>query len=158
MTLSKLINRKLISELGLRRLWKDRQGGRKLKVAPTLLLNDVLGNGMNRNPRSTWAWRLYSYWGFKNTWDQHIGLWPGKMFIVVPFSNQMFCSLLLLGHDPDPASACSSWLVPPRDAHAEQPLLLIKGPAEKPAGACTRPPTAHSKPGCELAKCRDRTA
>lgn len=92
--------------------------------------------------------------------DQHIGLWlwPGNIFIMVPISSQMFCPLLLLGCEPHSVSACSSWLVPPQDAHAEQSLLLIKGPAMKFDGACTSPPTADSKLGCELAKCHDRTA
>lgn len=66
--------------------------------------------------------------------------------------------LLLLGREPDSVSACSSRLVPPQGAHAEQSLLLIKGPAMKFDGACTSPPTADSKLGCELAKCHDRTA
>lgn len=81
-----------------------------------------------------------------------------SVFFTVPICSEKFCCPLLLGREPDSVSACSSWLVPPQDARAAQPLLLIKGPAMKFDGACTSPPTADSKPGCELAKRHDRTA
>lgn len=146
--------------------WVRRYKVGRQRVASTPLLKDMLDDKMNRKPKGcedhvpNRGLKMYEISILENVWDQHIGLWlwPGSIFIMLPISSQMFHSLLLVGHEPGEVSACSSWLVPPQDAHTEQSRLLIKGRAVKSDSACTSPPTADSKLGYELAKCHDRTA